>query len=109
MGCIELIEERNPAEPRPCTVEFNDGCTVDKKPRVPRPMSVEFRVGCIVDKKPRVPRPCTVELIVSLSPAVLRNPKVPRPMMVLLIAVPDCANTGESIVEKEDISPDILL
>jgi hypothetical protein len=45
VGCIELIEERNPAEPRPCTVEFNDGCIVDKKPRVPRPMSVEFRVG----------------------------------------------------------------
>jgi hypothetical protein len=52
--------DKKPAVPRPCTVEFKEGCTVLRNPRVPRPSSVEFRVGCkelIDDKKPAEPRP----------------------------------------------------
>jgi hypothetical protein len=61
---MELIELKKPVVPRPCTVEFNEGCTVLRNPRVPRPSSVEFRVGCIEDideRKPEDPRPVTVE------------------------------------------------
>ena len=57
---MEEIDDRNPREPRPCTVEFKLGCTVERKPRVPRPTRVEFRVGCIElidERKPAVPRP----------------------------------------------------
>ena len=89
---MEEIDERKPAVPRPCTVEFRFEVTIypvrftlDKKPRVPRPSKVEFRVGCkelILERNPEDPSPCIVELIVSLSPAEDKKPRVPRPSKV---------------------------
>jgi hypothetical protein len=43
VGCKELIDDKKPAEPRPCTVELSEGCTVERYPAVPRPVTVEFR------------------------------------------------------------------
>ena len=43
VGCKELIDDKKPAVPSHCTVEFKDGCTVERYPEVPRPVTVEFR------------------------------------------------------------------